>query len=100
MRAELSASTFKLPEAGAMSYMMSKQAHLHDADGHWHPHLMFYLANTEAAAWGANLDGSPVLADGSTIFSQDGTPDPFTTFFVPIIKWSDGTPSTEHIGNP
>jgi hypothetical protein len=93
-RAELSANTFMLPDAGAMSYMMSKQTHLHDADGHWHPHLMFYLANTEAAAWGANLDGSPVLADGTTIFAKEGMPDPFTTFFVPIIKWSDGTPST------
>lgn len=91
-RAELAANTFMLPEAGAMSYMMSKQTHLHDADGHWHPHLMFYLANTEAAAWGANLGGSPVFADHSTIFAERGTPEPVITFFVPITKWSDGTP--------
>lgn len=96
-RAELSAGTYTLPDAGAMSYMMSKQAHLHDADGHWHPHLMFYLSKTDAAAWGANLDGSPVLADASTIFAQDGTPEPITMFFVPIAKWSDGTPSTQEI---
>jgi hypothetical protein len=94
-RVELSASTFMLPDAGAMSYMMSKQGHLSDALGHWHPHLMFYLANTEAAAWGANLDGSPVFADGSTIFAQKGTREPVTTFFVPITQWSDGTPSVE-----
>ena len=94
-RVELSANTFTLPEAGAMSYMMSKQGRLNDAVGHWYPHLMFYLANTEAAAWGANLDGSPVFADGSTIFAQKGTPEPVTTFFVPITKWSDGTPSTK-----
>jgi hypothetical protein len=94
-RAELSANTLALPEAGAMSYMMSKQAHLKDAVGHWQPHLMFYLANTEAAAWGANLDGSPVFADGSTIFAREDTPEPVTTFFVPIAKWSDGTPSTK-----
>jgi hypothetical protein len=91
-RAELTAKTMMLPEAGAMSYMMSKQGNLHDAIGHWYPHLMFYLANTEAAAWGANLDGSPIFADGSTIFAQEGTPEPVTTFFVPITKWSDGTP--------
>jgi hypothetical protein len=91
-RAELSANTFMLPEAGAMSYMMSKQTHLHDADGHWHPHLMFYLASTEAAAWGANLEGSPVLADDSTIFAQEGTPEPITIFFVPVTKWSDSMP--------
>jgi hypothetical protein len=92
-RAELSANAFMLPEAGAMSYMMSKQTHLHDADGHWHPHLMFYLANTQAAAWGANLEGSPVLADGSTIFAQEENPEPVTTFFVPVMKWSDSSPA-------
>jgi hypothetical protein len=86
-RVERSANTFMLPEAGAMSYMMSKQGHLHDADGHWHPHVMLYLANTEAAAWGANLDGSP-------IFAQEGSPEPVTTFFVPVTKWSDGTAET------
>jgi hypothetical protein len=91
-RFELSANAFMLPEAGAMSYMMSKHAHLHDADGHWHPHLMFYLASTEAAAWGANLEGSPVFADGSTIFAQEGNPEPVTTFFVPVTKWSDSIP--------
>jgi hypothetical protein len=48
-RAALSANQLVLPEAGAMSYMMSKQGHLNDTDGHWHPHVMFYLANTEAA---------------------------------------------------
>jgi hypothetical protein len=95
-RAELSANTFALPEVGAMSYMMSKQGHLHDDVGHWYPHLMFYLANTEAGAWGANLDGSPVFADGSTIFAQEGTSEPVTTFFVPIPKWSDGSASTKH----
>jgi len=97
-RMELSASTFMLPEAGAMSYMMSKQTHLNEADGHWHPHLMFYLANTEAAAWGANLEGSPVFADGSTIFAQEGNPEPVITFFVPVTRWSDSTPedTTKH----
>ena len=101
-RVELSANTFMLPEAGAMAYMMSKQGHLNDAVGHWYPHLMFYLANTEAAAWGANLDGSPVFADGSTIFAQQGTPEPVITFFVPIPKWSDGTASTKeaHLESP
>jgi hypothetical protein len=91
-RAELAADTFTLPAAGAMAYMMSKQTHLHDADGHWLPHLMFYLPKTAAAAWGANLEGSPVFADGSTIFAQQGNPEPVTTFFVPVPKWSDSTP--------
>jgi len=91
-RAEVAATTFVLPEAGAMSYMMSKQTHLSDADGHWHPHLMFYLANTQAGAWGANLNGSPVYADGSTIFAQGNVSEPVITFFVPVTRWSDSTP--------
>jgi hypothetical protein len=93
-RAELSANAIGLPDAGAMSYMMSKQGHLHDADGHWHPHVMFYLANTDAAAWGANLSGSPIFADNTTVFAQEGRAEPVTTFFVPVTTWSDGTPET------
>jgi hypothetical protein len=90
-RARVSAKTFKLPDAGAMSYMLSKQTHLHDADGHWHPHVMFYLAHTDAAAWGANLDGSPIFADSTGVFGEKGSAEPITTFFVPVAKWSDGT---------
>jgi len=97
-RARVSAKTFMLPDAGAMSYMLSKQAHLHDADGHWHPHLMFYLANTDAAAWGANLDASPVFADNTGVFGEKGSAEPLTTFFVPVSKWSDGTTDTIHEG--
>lgn len=93
-RARASEKTSMLPDAGAMSYMLSKQAHLHDADGHWHPHVMFYLANTDAAAWGANLDASPIFADSTGVFGEKGSAEPVTTFFIPVSKWSDGTPDT------
>jgi hypothetical protein len=83
-KAALAANTLLAPEPGAMCYMLSKQGYLSDADGHWHPHLMFYLAHTDGAAWGANLDGSPV-------FSAQVALEPFTTFFVPVTKWSDGS---------
>jgi hypothetical protein len=46
---------------GAMCYMMSKNGYLSDANGHWHPHLMFFLPHTESAAWGANLPGVPMF---------------------------------------
>ena len=72
------------PEQGAMCYMMSKQGYLNDHAGHWHPHLMFFLPTTEAANWGANLNGSPV-------FAAQGDPEPVTTFMVPVMAWSDGT---------
>jgi hypothetical protein len=83
-KAELAANTFPAPGPGAMCYMMSKQGYLSDADGHWHPHVMFYLAHTEGAAWGADLEGSPVVA------AQDDVV-PVTTFMVPVVEWSDGT---------
>jgi hypothetical protein len=71
-------------EAGAMSYMLSKQSYLSDGAGHWHPHLMFFLPPTEAATWGADLAGSPVLA-------ANDPEDRMTVFMVPVSKWSDGT---------
>jgi hypothetical protein len=85
-KAALTANTFLLPEPGAMCYMLSKHGYLSDTAGHWHPHLMFFLAHTDGAAWGANLDGSPV-------FAAQSDPEPVTTFFVPVTKWSDGTPA-------
>lgn len=83
-KSALAANTFSAPAPGAMCFMMSKQGYLNDAAGHWHPHLMFFLARTDGAAWGADLDGSPVSA------AQD-SPEPVTTFIVPVPKWSDGT---------
>lgn len=89
-RAAIAANKFMLPASGAMSYMMSKQGYLGDTTGHWHPHVMFFVARTESAAWGANLDGSPVM-------DAQGDDDPTTTFFVLVPKWSDGTSAiTEH----
>jgi|SRR5271169_5690368 len=72
-------------ESGSMSYMMSRQAYLGDSAGHWHPHLMFFLPQTDAVFWGADLPGSPILTFG---YSQDR----LTVFLIPVAKWSDGTP--------
>jgi hypothetical protein len=80
----------KLPPmaSGAMCYMMSKQGYLNNADGHWHPHLMFFAPSTKPEAWGANLDNSPIVA------VQD-TEDRMTIFMVPLSRWSDGTPDSD-----
>jgi hypothetical protein len=83
-KAEPAANRIVAPAAGAMSFMMSKQQNLGDSAGHWHPHLMFFDRSDEAD-WGANLGGSPIMA-------ARGVPDPFTTFFVSVPTWSDGTP--------
>lgn len=71
-------------ELSAMAYMLSKQGYLNDRDGHWHPHIMIFVPQTETAGWGANLPGSPIF--GST----DQT-DRVTTFYIPVAKWSDGS---------
>jgi hypothetical protein len=75
------------PEPGAMSYMLSKESYLNDKVGHWVPHLMFHIPKTDGATWGANLDASPVLLNPRDV------PEPETIFFVPVAKWSDGTPA-------
>jgi hypothetical protein len=70
-------------EPGAMCYMLSKQ-HYNDRDGHWHPHLMFFVSQTDPAAWGADLPGSPILAFNDTV-------ERVTVFLIPVRNWSDGT---------
>jgi len=71
-------------EPGAMCYMLSKQGYLSDHDGHWHPHLMFFVSQGDPSAWGAGAPDSPVIAINDTW-------EHLTTFLVPVPHWSDGT---------
>jgi hypothetical protein len=72
-------------EPGAMCYMMSKQQYLSDRDRDWHPHLMFFVSGDAAKTWGANLDGSPIMA-------ANDPEERVTIFMVLAREWSDGTP--------
>jgi hypothetical protein len=72
---------------GGMCYMMSKQQYLNDEGKSWHPHLMFYVAGDVPKSWGANLDGSPVIA----VHDAEAR---VTVFMVVVRHWSDGTPVT------
>ena len=83
LRANARLSSWK-PGPGAMCYMLSKQGYLSDADRHWHPHLMFFVADSDAASWGANQKDSPVIA------AKDPE-DPTTTYMVKVDRWSDGS---------
>ena len=76
---------FPAVEPGAMCYMLSKQGYLNDRDGHWHPHLMFFIPLTDPATWGTGLPGSPVVV------AFTDTLEHHTVFLVPVSKWSDGT---------
>jgi hypothetical protein len=69
----------------AMCYMMSRQQYLNDKAKSWYPHLMFYAAGDVPKSWGANLDGSPVIA----LYDADAR---VTVFMVVLRHWSDGTP--------
>jgi hypothetical protein len=84
LKATLDKKKLPPPESGAMCYMMSKQGYLNDHAGHWQPHLMFFLPLTDAATWGADLAGSPILA----VKDAQGR---MTVFMVPVQRWSDGT---------
>jgi hypothetical protein len=91
LRTALDKGELSTPEIGAMCYMMSKDAHLSDRTGHWHPHLMFFVPLTEAKAWGADLSGSPMIG------APDAT-ERVTIFLLPISTWSDGA-ADSHVGN-
>jgi hypothetical protein len=85
-------------EPGGVSYMMSKSAYLTDNGNHNIPHLMFYAATKDPAAWGANLPNSPVMGVNYWYFSEQSYPQllsfpPITVFLIGADKWSDGTPA-------
>ena len=75
-------------EAGAMTYMMSKQGYLNDDAHNWVPHLMFYFPNAAKLNWGADLPGSPMMLNTQMI-----SPEGISILMVPVTHWSDGTPA-------
>ncbi len=81
----------KLPplEAGAMTYMLSKQQFLNDHAHNWVPHLMFYFPREPAASWGADLPGVPTMLNPQ--FQE--SPEAISVIMVPVAHWSDGSPA-------
>jgi hypothetical protein len=84
LKTALDKKELPMQEPGAMCFMLSKQQYLGDSATHWHPHLMFFVPRTDAASWGADVPGSPIL-------SGDDPQDSLMIFMVPVGKWSDGT---------
>ena len=76
-------------EAGALTYMMSKQGYLNDDARNWVPHLMFYFPRADGAVWGADLPGAPPMLNPQF---QD-SPEAISVLMVPVKDWSDGTPA-------
>ncbi len=81
------ARQFTPPDPGSFSFMLSKLSFLGDeAGGPWYPHVMFFVPHGQAAAWGAGLEGSPVLGG-------EGDPSEPTVLYIPVRRWSDGSPA-------
>jgi len=86
-KAALSGHPLPAPEAGSLSFMLSKQGNLGDkAGGPWQPHVMFFVPHGHAASWGAGLNLSPVLGGESSELD-------FNVLFIPVAHWSDGSPA-------
>ncbi len=85
-RSAVASHKFKKPEPGSISFMTSKHGHLNHAPGPWLPHVMFFLAHGQAAVWGANQTGSPIIG-------EDGLPVETTVLVIPVRRWSDGSPA-------
>lgn len=74
-------------EAGAMSYMMSKQACLTATCGNL-AHIMVYTPHVDPATWGAGVTDSPVILN-----PQFKDVEPIDVWVIGVGKWSDGTPA-------
>ena len=86
-KAAIASHEFKAPEPGAFSFMLSKEGYVSDdAGGPWLPHVMFFLPHGQAAVWGADAEGSPIIGKDSSAIET-------TVLFVPVRSWSDGSPA-------
>jgi hypothetical protein len=86
-KAAVANHTFKQPEPGAFSFMLSKESYINDAvAGPWLPHVMFFVQRGQTAGWGAGLQGSPIMG-------QDNSEIESTVLMIPVRRWSDGSPA-------
>ena len=103
VRIKLALRSKEIPplEAGAMCYMMSKDAYLTDAGSHNMAHVMFYIPSKNGDNWGANLAGSPFFGGNYWFFrpehmAETATLPPVSVLLVGVATWSDGTPTAMH----
>jgi hypothetical protein len=84
-RSAVADRSFRSPDPGALSFMLSKQGYINDdAAGPWLPHVMLFVPHGQTAAWGAGVEGSPILGSDSTEIES-------TVLFIPVRRWSDGS---------
>jgi hypothetical protein len=86
-QAAISNGSFTEPAPGSFSFMLSKDGYVSDDGGAWLPHVMFFIPHGQASVWGAGREGSPVLG-------KDGCALEPTVLFIPVRRWSDGSPAS------
>ena len=77
---------FGQPAPVSFAFMLSKQGYLNNVHTAWLPHVMPFIPYGQEAQWGAGLPGSPIL---DTV----GSPYQPTTLYIPVRRWSDGSPA-------
>ena len=73
-----------IAKPGSLSYMLSKGTYFNHSEGHWLPHLMFYMPEMDLKSWGVGLPKSPVIG-------YNFPDERLTIFLIPIGRWSDGS---------
>jgi hypothetical protein len=85
-KAAFASHRFGQPAAASFAFMLSKQGYLNNVHTAWLPHVMPFVPYGQEAEWGAGLPGSPIL---DTV----GSPYEPTTLYIPVRRWSDGSPA-------
>ncbi|UPG96550.1 hypothetical protein [Luteibacter aegosomatissinici] len=88
-------------QAGAMCYMMSKNAYLSAQGDHNMAHVMFYVPAKDGATWGANLPGSPLIGGNYWYLlpgheAEAAALPPISVFLLATSTYSDGAPVAPH----
>jgi len=84
LKTAIKSRALPVAEPGSLSYMMSKGTYFNRSEGHWRPHLMFYMPETDLKSWGVGLPKSPVIG-------YNFPDEHLTIFLIPIGRWSDGS---------
>jgi len=84
LKASIKSGELPVTKAGSLSYMISKGTYFNRSEGHWLPHLMFYVPETDPKSWGAGLPKSPIIGNS---FPDEH----LTIFLIPVGRWSDGS---------
>jgi hypothetical protein len=84
LKAAIETGELPVAKAGSLSYMISKGTYFNRSEGHWLPHLMLYMPETDLKAWGAGLAKSPIIGNN---FPDEH----LTILLIPVGRWSDGS---------